>query len=40
LPGRPSRRALCVDGPEYVALELYLMERARGMTLEGVGVRP
>lgn len=25
---------------EYVALELYLRERARGMKLEGVGVRP
>ena len=28
------------DAPELVALELYLMERARGMTMEGVGVRP
>jgi sulfur-oxidizing protein SoxA len=29
-----------LDAPEYVALELYLMERARGMKLEGVAVRP
>lgn len=28
------------DAPELVALELYLMERARGMPMEGVGVRP
>ncbi len=28
------------DAPELVALELYLMERARGMTMEGIGVRP
>ncbi len=26
--------------PEYVSLELYLMERARGLTLETPGVRP
>ena len=26
--------------PEYVALELFLMDRARGMTLEAPGVRP
>lgn len=26
--------------PEYVALELYLMDRARGMMLESPGVRP
>lgn len=26
--------------PEYVALELYLMDRARGMKLESPGVRP
>jgi sulfur-oxidizing protein SoxA len=26
--------------PEYVALELYLMDRARGMNLESPGVRP
>ena len=31
---------LAWDAPELVALELYLMERARGMTMEGVGVRP
>lgn len=28
------------EAPQYVALELYLMDRARGMTMEGVGVRP
>jgi sulfur-oxidizing protein SoxA len=28
------------DAPEYVALELFLMDRARGMTLESPGVRP
>jgi L-cysteine S-thiosulfotransferase len=28
------------DAPEYVALELYLMDRARGMALESPGVRP
>ena len=28
------------DAPEYVALELFLMERARGMALEAPGVRP
>ncbi|WP_414731417.1 sulfur oxidation c-type cytochrome SoxA [Vineibacter terrae] len=28
------------DAPEYVALELYLMSRARGMTLEAPAVRP
>lgn len=28
------------DAPQYVALELYLMERAKGMTLEGPGIRP
>lgn len=27
-------------GPEYVALELYLMTRARGMAMEAPGVRP
>ena len=26
--------------PEYVALELFLMDRARGMDLEAPGVRP
>jgi sulfur-oxidizing protein SoxA len=26
--------------PEYVALELFLMQRARGMTIETPGVRP
>jgi L-cysteine S-thiosulfotransferase len=26
--------------PELVALEAYLMERARGMKLEGIGIRP
>ncbi len=26
--------------PEYVALELYLMDRAKGMILESPGVRP
>ena len=31
---------LAWDAPELVSLELYLMERARGMTMEGVGVRP
>ncbi|HKU94141.1 MAG TPA: sulfur oxidation c-type cytochrome SoxA [Vineibacter sp.] len=28
------------DAPEYVQLELFLMQRARGMTLESPGVRP
>ena len=28
------------DSPEYAALELYLMSRARGMRLEAPGVRP
>lgn len=28
------------DAPEYVALETYLMDRARGMTFEAPGVRP
>jgi len=28
------------DAPQYVALELYLMERARDMPLEAPGVRP
>ena len=26
--------------PQYVALELYLMERARGMALDAPAVRP
>jgi sulfur-oxidizing protein SoxA len=29
-----------VGAPQWVSLELYLMSRARGMRLEGVGVRP
>jgi sulfur-oxidizing protein SoxA len=32
--------AWAYDAPEYVALELFLMDRARGMTLEAPGVRP
>ena len=32
--------AYAFDAPEYVALELYLMERARGMVLEAPAVRP
>ena len=28
------------DSPEYVQLELFLMQRARGMSLESPGVRP
>ena len=28
------------DDPQYVALELYLMDRARGMTLDAPAVRP
>ena len=32
--------AYAYDSPEYVALELHLMERAKGMTLESPGVRP
>jgi sulfur-oxidizing protein SoxA len=28
------------ESPQYVALELYLMDRARGLLLEGIGVRP
>ena len=40
LPGRHPRRALPYDAPEYVALELFLMDRAKGMTFELPGVRP
>ena len=40
LPGRHTRRALGLGAPEYIALELYLMERARGMPLEAPAVRP
>jgi sulfur-oxidizing protein SoxA len=29
-----------LESPEYVALEVYLADRARGMNLEGVAVRP
>jgi sulfur-oxidizing protein SoxA len=29
-----------VDGPEYLALEAYLMERGRGMAIDAPGVRP
>jgi sulfur-oxidizing protein SoxA len=29
-----------LDAPEYVALELYLMQRARGLKLETPAVRP
>jgi L-cysteine S-thiosulfotransferase len=32
--------AYAYDAPEYVALELYLMDRAKGMALEAPGVRP
>lgn len=32
--------AYAYDAPEYVMLELFLMDRARGMTLETPGVRP
>jgi len=32
--------AYAYDAPEYVMLELFLMDRARGMTLESPGVRP
>jgi sulfur-oxidizing protein SoxA len=32
--------AYAYDAPEYVALELYLMDRAKGMLLEAPGVRP
>jgi len=28
------------DAVEYVALEIYLMDRARGMVFEAPGVRP
>jgi L-cysteine S-thiosulfotransferase len=28
------------DDPQYVALELYLMDRARGMALDAPAVRP
>ena len=28
------------DGPEYLALEAYLMERARGLAMDAPGVRP
>jgi sulfur-oxidizing protein SoxA len=32
--------AYAYDAPEYVALEIYLMDRARGMAIETPGVRP
>ena len=32
--------AYAYDAPEYVALEIYLMDRAKGMALEAPGVRP
>lgn len=32
--------AYAYDAPEYVMLELFLMDRARGMVLESPGVRP
>ncbi|MDP1963569.1 MAG: sulfur oxidation c-type cytochrome SoxA [Reyranella sp.] len=32
--------AYAYDAPEYVMLELFLMDRARGMSLESPGVRP
>ncbi len=32
--------AYAYDAPEYVSLEVYLMERAKGMPLEAPGVRP
>ena len=32
--------AYAYDAPQYVALELYLMDRAKGMKLEGIGIRP
>jgi sulfur-oxidizing protein SoxA len=32
--------AYAYDAPEYVALEIYLMDRAKGMSLEAPGVRP
>ncbi len=32
--------AYAYDAPEYVLLELYLMDRAKGMKLEAPGVRP
>jgi sulfur-oxidizing protein SoxA len=32
--------AYAYDAPEYVALEVYLMDRAKGMALEAPGVRP
>ena len=32
--------AYAYDAPEYVALEIYLMDRARGMPLDAPGVRP
>ena len=32
--------AYAYDAPEYVALELYLMDRAKGMALDAPGVRP
>ncbi len=32
--------AYAYDAPEYVMLELFLMDRARGMTFEAPGVRP
>jgi sulfur-oxidizing protein SoxA len=28
------------DSPQYVVLEVYLMERARGLKIEAPGIRP
>jgi L-cysteine S-thiosulfotransferase len=32
--------AYAYDSPQYVALEVYLMERARGLKIEAPGIRP
>jgi sulfur-oxidizing protein SoxA len=32
--------AYAYDAPEYVALEIYLMDRAKGMAIDAPGVRP
>jgi sulfur-oxidizing protein SoxA len=37
---RNPGRSLPYDAVEYVALEIYLMDRARGMVFESPGVRP
>ena len=39
-PHQIRAEAYPYDATEYVALEIFLMERARGMLFEAPGVRP